>query len=275
MNAYSGAMSGGGRFGGGGFSQYRPQSMVGVGAPDPIDRGMLANVSRGLFGGSAEIQDPFYAPSGQTYSQLASLLSGGGLGGVDPRMQRSFGLAEQGIGDIMGGQALSQMLAPTLQRFQQQVLPQTLGQVAGRGMSRGRSALPGYATQAAERLGMDALAQQAALIPQALQIAQALSGMPAQTFLGGLGQLASARGTMVQRGAMEGLMPYMGRTYMQGQQGQPGQQDWIGGLLQAAPAIGGVLSAIPAIGPVIGGLVAAGGTIGSHYYNQRNQGQTP
>lgn len=271
MNAYNSAMSGGGR-GAPRFSQYRPTSLVGVGAPDPIDRSTLANLSRGIFGGPAEIQDPFYAPSGQTYSQLASLLSGGGLGGVDPRMQRSFGLAEQGIGEIMGGQALSQMLAPTLQRFQQQVLPQTLGQVAGRGMSRGRSALPGYATQAAERLGMDALAQQAGLIPQALQIAQALSGMPAQTFLGGLGQLASARGTMVQRGAQEGLMPYLGRTYMQPQQGQ---QDWIGGLLKAAPAIGGVLSAIPAIGPLIGGLVAAGGSLGSHYYNQRNPGQTP
>ncbi len=208
MNAYSTSMSGGMQ-----PFQYRPQSMTGVAAPMGRDRGTgaLGGMRDALFGRQAEILDPFFQPSGQTFSQLSSMLSGGGLGGADPRMQRSFGMAEGGIGQLLGGQALSQMMAPTLRRFQEQILPQTLGQVAGHGMSRGRSAIPGYATQAAERLGMDALAQQAGLIPQALQIAQGLAGMPAQTFLQGLQSLSSARGTMVQREGMQGLIPWLGQ----------------------------------------------------------------
>jgi hypothetical protein len=208
MNAYTSSLSGAST-----PYQYRPQSMTGVRTPYQQEPSFFSpqGIFEGLFGREAQVRDPFFQPSGETFSQLSSLLSGGGLGGVDPRMQKSFGMAEGGIGQLLGGQALSQMLAPTLQRFQEQVLPQTLSQVAGRGMSRGRSAIPGYATKAAERLGMDALAQQAGLIPQALQIAQGLAGMPSNAFLQGLQQLASARGTMVQRGAMQGLIPFLGQ----------------------------------------------------------------
>jgi len=151
MNAYTSSLSGAST-----PYQYRPQSMTGVRTPYQQEPSFFSpqGIFEGLFGREAQVRDPFFQPSGETFSQLSSLLSGGGLGGVDPRMQKlqkSFGMAEGGIGQLLGGQALSQMLAPTLQRFQEQVLPQTLSQVAGRGMSRGRSAIPGYATKAAGR----------------------------------------------------------------------------------------------------------------------------
>ncbi len=271
MNAYTSSLSGAST-----PYQYRPQSMTGIATPMGRDRGLgaLPTMSEGLFGRQAEILDPFFQPSGQVFSQLSSLLSGGGLGGVDPRMQRSFGMAEGGIGQLLGGQALSQMLAPTLQRFQEQVLPQTLSQVAGRGMSRGRSAIPGYATKAAERLGMDALAQQAGLIPQALQIAQGLAGMPSNAFLQGLQQLVGARGTTFQRPALPGaipetLMALQQQLTPQGQPAQSGQPtDLIGLGLQMAPSIGALATAIPGIGPILGPLIGMAGTIGGHYYNK-------
>jgi len=97
----------------------------------------------------------------------------------------------------------------------------------GQGMSRGRSAMPAYLTQAAERMGQQALGQQAGMVPQALQHLLAASQMPGQMQLGGLGAMAQGRGTMAQRGAMPGALPAMASHPMANQGAMYGLQQML------------------------------------------------
>lgn len=162
-----------------------------------------------LLGRSAEIQDPFYGPSGEAYTALAQQLQGG-MGSLDVARSQPYQSALGGLQSLLSGDTLSTLMAPSLRMFQEQIMPQTASAVMGQGMSRGRSAMPAYLTQAAERMGQQALGQQAQMVPQALQQLLAAAQMPGQMQLGGMGALGQARGTMVQRGAMPGALPQMG-----------------------------------------------------------------
>jgi hypothetical protein len=106
-------------------------------------------------------------------------------------------------------------------------MPQTASAAMGQGMSRGRSAMPAYLTQAAERMGQQALGQQAGMVPQALQHLLAASQMPGQMQLGGLGAMAQGRGTMAQRGAMPGALPAMASHPMANQGAMYGLQQML------------------------------------------------
>jgi len=161
-----------------------------------------------LLGRSAEIQDPFYGPSGEAYSRLAEQLQGG-MGSLDVAGSQPYQSALSGLQSLLSGDTLSTLMAPGLRIFEEQIMPQTASAAMGQGMSRGRSAMPGYLTQAAERMGQSALAQQAAMVPQALQHLLAASQMPGQMQIAGLGALGQGRGTMVQQGAMPGALPAM------------------------------------------------------------------
>lgn len=179
-----------------------------------------------LLGRSAEIQDPFYGPSGDAYTALAQQLQGG-MGGLDIAGSQPYQSAMGGLQSLLSGDTLSTLMAPALRMFQEQIMPQTASAAMGQGMSRGRSAMPAYLAQAAERMGQSALSQQAGMVPQALQDLLRGAGMPGEMQIRGLGALGQARGTTVQRPAMEGFLPALGSHPMANQSAMHGLQQML------------------------------------------------
>lgn len=160
----------------------------------------------GLFGRSGRVVDPL-GPQGQ---QIMSLLAQRLAQQSDIQAQAPFQQAMGGLQSLLSGDTLSTMMAPAMRMFREQLVPQTASQAMGQGMSRGRSALPAYLTQATERMGQQALAQQAGLVPQAIEGLFGAAQAPFRATTGAMQGLAGARGGLMQGQPMPGALGAIG-----------------------------------------------------------------